>query len=297
MSSNPHDAPTVAREISGLSGEDALTRVYVRSDSARRGDRTSERDGARDTDLGRAQRRTTPPRPRSRALLQTMTVRAVAALGSAIGSGAGARKPPRRNNFARGWLWGALVLGSGAIGSASAVLGTLALTPAASKTVGVSPTPSPTPVPGPSPTPTPNPSPTPTPSPNPNPNPSPNPNPNPSPNPTQIPLPYPIPNPNPILGSPRSLDSAPTVGEGPALNARRALRPPSHRPGAPRRTPELAADQLVAGDYRAALDSYRQLAVLHPDDPAYAAIAGMLERSLARRCDPALATPEAPCTP
>ena len=56
-------------------------------------------------------------------------------------------------------------------------------------------------------------------------------------------------------------------------------------------------DQLTAGDYGTALASYRQLASKHPDQTAYAQVARILARDLARRCHAARGAEEAACTP
>ena len=216
MSTHRHEAPTVAREISGLSpasapracNEDALTSVFVRG-----------------------------PRPRPRALLQTMTVRAVAALTAPVRGRRRPRRSARRRRVARWWPWVALVLGAGALGSSVALLGSTAVAPHTAPATVRAPAP-------------------------------------------------------PRLK--RLTNIATGSGSGSASNV--PLPAPRPSPSAPT-TPARAADQLTAGDYGAALASYRQLASKHPDQTAYAQVARILARDLARRCHAARGAEEAACTP
>jgi hypothetical protein len=63
----------------------------------------------------------------------------------------------------------------------------------------------------------------------------------------------------------------------------------------PSATTASAVAALAAGDYRDALARYRQLAAREPEQPVFAAIVRLLERDLARSCDPALASTGGEC--
>jgi hypothetical protein len=69
------------------------------------------------------------------------------------------------------------------------------------------------------------------------------------------------------------------------------------RPESPPETPSTnaAVAQLANGHYREALTAYRALMRARPEQPAYAAVAAILERKLSSRCTRRLESGELPC--